>query len=310
MAGNSALLKHAPITTGCGLEIEALFRQAGFPENIFRALVIDNNMTEQVIHHPYISAVTLTGSNQTGKIVGAIAGSALKKIVLELGGSDAYIILEDADLDAAAEAVLTSRMNNAGQSCIAAKRILAVQPIRKQVQKILLDKLKRYQFGDPMDPAIQIGPLAREDLRAHLHEQVRTSVNQGAKILVGGIVPKGPGFYYPPTVLVEVKKGMPAYDEELFGPVITFIDAANEQEAVAIANGSQFGLSASIFTQNQKHGEAIALNALQAGTVFVNAFVRSDPRLPFGGIKGSGFGRELACEGIHEFVNIKTIGIA
>lgn len=309
MAGNSALLKHAPITTGCGLAIESIFKEAGFPDNLFRSLVIDNDMAEKVIKNSRISAVTLTGSNQTGKKVAAIAGSSLKKIVLELGGNDPYIILEDANLDRAANAVVTSRMNNSGQSCIAAKRLLAVNPIRTEFQKCVFEKLEQYKMGDPTDPSVNLGPLARQDLRDHLDKQVQESVKKGAKILKGGLIPDWPGFYYPPTVLTNVMKGMPAYEEELFGPVITFIDVNNEKEAIKIANETQFGLSAAVFTENKERGERIALNDIQAGTVFVNDYVRSDPRLPFGGIKESGFGRELAYAGIHEFVNIKTIAI-
>lgn len=309
MAGNSAILKHAPITTACGLAIENIFKLAGFPEDLFQTLILDNDLAEKVIVHDKVAAVTLTGSNQTGKTVAAISGGALKKIVLELGGNDPYIILEDADLVLAAEAIVASRMNNAGQSCIAAKRLLAVSSIREKFQELVLEKLASYKMGDPLDPAVRLGPLAREDLRKHLDDQVQASVKRGAKILRGGSIPDQPGFYYPPTVLVDVKKGMPAYDDELFGPVFTFIDVRDEKQAIDIANDTPFGLSAAVFTQNVKRGEQMALHEIRAGTVFVNDFVRSDPRLPFGGIKGSGFGRELSQEGIQEFVNIKTIGI-
>jgi succinate-semialdehyde dehydrogenase/glutarate-semialdehyde dehydrogenase len=309
MAGNSGILKHAPITTGCGLEIEHIFKQAGFPENLFRTVVLENSIAEKIITHSDIAAVTLTGSHDTGKKIGALSAGVLKKIVLELGGSDPYIILEDADLDQAASAIVTSRMINAGQSCIAAKRILAVSAVREELQHKIIEKLKSFKLGDPVNPETTIGPLARADLRMHLHEQITQSVKKGAKILLGGEFPEGPGFYYPPTVLVNIKKNMPAYYEELFGPVISFFDVENEKEAIEVANDTSFGLGAGIFTRNVEHGEQVAVNLLKAGSVFVNDFVRSDPRLPFGGIKGSGFGRELSQEGIQEFVNIKTISI-
>lgn len=309
MAGNSGVLRHAEITTGCGLEIETIFKEAGFPENIFRTLLINNDTAGKVIKNPHVAAVTLTGSNRTGQIVGSEAGDALKKIVLELGGNDAYIILEDADLNLAAEAAVASRMNNSGQSCIAAKRFLAVDPIREKFEKLVLEKVAKYKMGNPTDENIQLGPLARKDLRDTLQTQVDKSVAKGAKIVLGGKIPEEPGFYYPPTVLTQVKKGMPAYDEELFGPVITFIDVKDEDEALTIAADTKFGLSAAVFTQNISHGEKLALEKIHAGSVFVNDFVRSDPRLPFGGIKGSGYGRELSEEGIREFVNVKTIAI-
>lgn len=303
MAGNCALLKHSPNTTGSALAIEKIFKEAGFPEAVFRTLILDNDLAATVIKHPDIAAVTLTGSNKTGETVAALAGSVVKKIVMELGGNDPYIVLEDADLELAANAILASRMNNAGQSCIAAKRILALPSIRPALQTLILDKLKNWQPGDNM------GPLARTDLRDMLHHQITQSIQQGATALTGGFIPEGTGFYYPPTVLIDVKKGMPAYDEELFGPVITFMDVKDEQDAIMIANDTKFGLSAAIFTKDIQKGEKLAAEKIRAGTVFVNNFVRSDPRLPFGGIKASGYGRELSREGILEFVNIKTIGV-
>lgn len=309
MAGNGALLKHAPITTGCGLEIEKIFQQAGFPENLFRTLILDNETSEKVIKNPKIAAITLTGSDRTGKIVGCQAAGSLKKVVLEMGGSDPYVILEDADLEAAATAAVSSRLNNSGQVCIAAKRLIAVAPIRNEFEKLVLKKIEAYAMGDPLDPNVKLGPLARQDLRETLHKQVQESIKQGAKLDKGGVIPDGPGYYYPPTVLTQVKKGMPAYEEELFGPVISFIDAKDEKEAIMIANDTKYGLSAAVFTKDVKRGERIAADEIHAGTVFVNEYVRSDPRLPFGGIKGSGFGRELAAEGIREFVNIKTVAI-
>jgi succinate-semialdehyde dehydrogenase/glutarate-semialdehyde dehydrogenase len=309
MAGNGFILKHAPNTTGCGLEIEKIFRTAGFPANIFRTVIIDTDQAPDIIKNLNIHAVTLTGSDRTGKKVGALALDSLKKIGLELGGSDPYIVLEDADLELAANCIIASRLNNSGQSCIAAKRLLVVSPVRAAFEELLLKKLNEYTVGDPTNESVQLGPLARADLLDHLHQQIKTSVKQGAKIIKGGFIPEQLGFYYPITVLTHVKKGMVAYEEELFGPVITFIDVRNEADAIEIANDTKYGLGAAVFTKDTSRGEKIAAEKIKAGTVFVNDFVRSDPRLPFGGIKASGFGRELSEEGIREFVNIKTIGI-
>jgi succinate-semialdehyde dehydrogenase/glutarate-semialdehyde dehydrogenase len=309
MAGNAVLLKHAPISTGAGLAIEKIFQQANFPKDLFRTLLLSNEQTEALISHPYIAAVTLTGSDRTGKLVGSKAVASLKKVILEMGGNDPYVILADADLELAAEAAVSSRMNNAGQVCIAAKRLIAVESIRAEFAKLVLQKLANYVHGDPRNPDTKLGPLARQDLRQTLHQQITDSVQQGAQLVQGGFIPAEAGFYYPITVLANVKKGMPAYDEELFGPVITFIDAKDEADAIRIANDTQYGLAAAVFTRDKERGEKIATQDIHAGTVFVNDLVRSDPRLPFGGIKNSGFGRELAAEGIKEFVNIKTIAI-
>ena len=306
MAGNGAILKHAPITTGCGLAIEQCFIEAGFPPSLFQTIVTGTDVVGSLISHPLISAVTLTGSSRAGKVVAAQAGAALKKCVLELGGSDPCLVLEDADPVQAVDAVLASRLNNAGQSCIAAKRILVVPAIRDAFLQALWSRLEAWKMGDPMRSDVKIGPLAREDLRTTLHRQVEASVRLGAELLRGGIMPEGPGFYYPVTVLGNVQKGMPAYEEELFGPVISLLTVKNETEALAIANDTSYGLAASIFTQNRHRGEKIAQN-IQSGTVFINDFVRSDPRLPFGGIRQSGFGRELSQEGIREFTNIRTV---
>lgn len=306
MAGNGALLKHAPITTGCGILIEKLFAEAGAPSGLFRTLVIDPSQSEAIIQNPLVSAVTLTGSDRTGRTVAAMAGRALKKIVLELGGSDPYIVLEDADLALAVDSILSSRLGNAGQSCIAAKRILVAEPIRQAFLDLLLQKMSFWVEGNPEDSRFNVGPLARADLRENLHRQVQDSVRKGATLLKGGTLPEGPGFYYPVTVLANVQKGMPAWCEELFGPVISLIDVKNEIDAIAVANDTPYGLGAAVFTGNVRRGERLAAK-IQAGTVFVNDFVRSDPRLPFGGIRCSGFGRELSLEGIREFTNIKTI---
>jgi succinate-semialdehyde dehydrogenase/glutarate-semialdehyde dehydrogenase len=309
MAGNAALLKHAPICTGSGLAIEKLFIEAGFPENLFRTVILSNEGAEKVIAHRKIAGVTLTGSVLAGKTVGKEAATHLKKIVLELGGSDPYIILEDADLNAAAEAVVTSRLNNSGQVCIAAKRIIAVDKIREELISLVLEKTKQYTMGDPMDENTQLGPMARDDLRSEVNKQVKESIAQGAKLLLGGEIPSRKGFYYPPTVLTQIQKDMPAYREEIFGPVIAFIPAKDEKEAIHIANDTPFGLAAAIFTRDIQRGESIARDKIQAGSVAVNTYVSSDPRLPFGGIKSSGIGRELSVEGIRAFTNVKTISI-
>ncbi len=309
MAGNAALLRHAAISTGTGLAIEKLCQEAGFPQNLFRTLVIDNDTSAHVIRHRLVKGVTLTGSPRAGSIVGSEAAAALKKVVLELGGSDPYLILEDADLSAAAKTCVASRLNNSGQVCIAAKRIIVVDSVRKQFEKLVLEELNNYRLGDPADSNTQLGPLARADLRDTVHKQVEECVKQGAEVLVGGKIPAQPGFYYPPTVLKNITANMPAMKEEIFGPVIALIGAKDEADAIRIANTSEYGLSAAIFTQDIARGEQIAAHKIQAGSCFVNDLVTSDPRLPFGGINYSGFGRELGEYGIREFTNVKTICI-
>lgn len=310
MAGNGALLKHAPISTGTALAIEDLFQQAGFPHDIFRSLIVDNDVAAKVIEHPDVIAVTLTGSERAGRVVGAHAATALKKIVLELGGSDPYIILEDADLALAAEQCVKSRMNNTGQVCIAAKRIIAIDSVADELLERIKTQLATLVSGDPLQQGVTFGPMARRDLRDEVHAQVQASIAKGAKLLLGGKIPDQAGFYYPPTLLTHVTKGMPAYDEEIFGPVICLLTAKDEAEAITMANDSQYGLGAAVFTQDIARGEAIAAEQIQAGSCFVNTLVLSDPRLPFGGIKQSGYGRELSSEGIREFVNAKTVAVA
>jgi succinate-semialdehyde dehydrogenase/glutarate-semialdehyde dehydrogenase len=309
MAGNAGVLKHASNVPGCALAIEDVFRKAGFPENIFRTLLVGSSQVGAVIENPLVKAVTLTGSTPAGKAVASKAGEMLKKTVLELGGSDPYVILEDADIDAAVETCVTSRLINAGQSCIAAKRFVVVDAVRAKFEKLFVKMMKDQVLGDPADKKTMLAPMARADLRDELHEQVRESIDKGAVCLLGGEVPEGPGAYYPATVLTDVKRGSPAYDDELFGPVAAIIPVAGEKEALRVANDSLFGLGAAVFTKDLVKGEAIAARELEAGCCFVNAFVRSDPRLPFGGIKESGYGRELAHYGIKEFVNIKTVYI-
>ncbi len=307
MVGNTAILSHAPICTGTSIAIEQLFLNAGFPEGMFRSVVVDNDAAKYIIEHPLVRGVTLTGSERAGKAVGAEAAGALKKVVLELGGSDPYVILEDADLEKAAEAIVTSRMSNTGQVCISAKRIIVLDQVHDNLVTLVSEKVKRFDMGDPLNDDTNYGPMAREDLRAEVHKQVQKSIEKGATCLAGGKLPEGRGFYYPPTILTSVEKGMPAMDEEIFGPVISFIRVTSEDEAVEVANDTQYGLAGAVFTENLERGERLAADKIKAGTVYVNDFVASDPRLPFGGIKNSGYGRELAEIGMHEFVNVKTI---
>jgi len=307
MAGNTGVLKHASNVPGCALAIEEVFRQAGFPDHAFRTLLIGSKHVEAVIEHPMVTAVTLTGSTPAGKAVAKKAGEMIKKTVLELGGSDAYVVLEDADLEATVTTCVASRLINAGQSCIAAKRFVVVEAIRQRFEEAFVTQMRRAQVGDPLDEHTQVGPLARHDLRDDLHHQVQISLAKGATCLLGGMLPESKGAYYPPTVLTQVRKGMPAYDDELFGPVAAIIGAPDEKEAIRVANDSVFGLGAAVFTQDLAKGERIAVHELAAGCCFVNALVKSDPRLPFGGIKESGYGRELSSYGIKEFVNIKTV---
>jgi succinate-semialdehyde dehydrogenase/glutarate-semialdehyde dehydrogenase len=301
------VLKHSSNVTGCGLAIEDIFREAGFPENLFRTLVVPSKDVNEIIRHDKIKAVTLTGSTVAGRSVAGIAGSVLKKSVLELGGSDPYIILEDADLDKAAETCVNSRLINSGQSCIAAKRFIVVNQVYRKFEELFVEKMRSKIMGDPRKEETNVGPQARDDLREDLHKQVMKSVKYGAKVLIGGNIPKDKGAFYPPTILSNIKPEMPAYKEELFGPVASLIKAKDEKDAIRIANDTIFGLGAAVFTQNSARGERIAREELNAGNCFVNDFVKSDPRLPFGGVKESGYGRELSVLGIKEFVNIKTV---
>ncbi len=309
MAGNAGVLKHASNVTGCALAIEQLVREAGFPEHIFRTLLIGSSGVKAVIENPLIKAVTLTGSTPAGKAVASAAGYALKKSVLELGGSDPYLILEDADIENAARLCVTSRLLNAGQSCIGAKRFIVADKIYDEFTAEFVRLMSEATFGDPLNPATTIGPLARKDLRYELHQQVEKSREMGATLLLGGYIPDGEAALYPPTVLADVLPGMPAYNEELFGPVAVLYRVKTEEEAIRIANDTVFGLGAGIFTSDLSKGKHLAVKGLEAGCVFVNDFVKSDPRLPFGGVKQSGYGRELSVAGIREFVNIKTIVI-
>ncbi len=309
MAGNTGVLKHASNVMGCAIAIEKIFIDAGFPANLFRTLVISSKKVESVIRNKNVQAVTLTGSTPAGRSVASIAGSEIKKTLLELGGSDPYIILEDADLESAAEICVNARLINGGQSCIAAKRFIVVEEIYKMFEELFVERMKSKKMGDPFDESNYLGPQARNDLRDELHEQVKLSMQKGAKLLLGGKIPDLKGAYYPPTVLSNVSPGMPAHDDEIFGPVASLIKVKNENEAIKVANATSFGLGAALFTSNIERGERIAEKELIAGSCFVNDSVRSDPRLPFGGVKESGYGRELSFFGIREFVNIKTVCI-
>ncbi|MBA3813494.1 MAG: NAD-dependent succinate-semialdehyde dehydrogenase [Alphaproteobacteria bacterium] len=309
MAGNAMVLKHASNVSGCALAIEKIFKESGLPEELFQTLLVTSTTALSLIESPHVQGVTLTGSLGAGKSVGAQAGKFIKKCVLELGGSDPYVILEDADIEEAASICAKSRLLNSGQSCISAKRFIIVENQFEKFEELFLGEMKKAVLGNPFDEKKTVGPLARIDLRDILHKQVLESMDLGAKCLLGGYIPEGPGSFYPPTLLTRIQKGMPAYEEELFGPVAALIIAQNEPEALQIANDSGYGLGAAVFTQNKQKGEEIALKGLEAGSCFVNAFVKSDPRLPFGGIKESGFGRELSCHGIREFVNCKAVYI-
>jgi len=309
MAGNAGVLKHASNVPGCALALEEIFRNAGFPVNIFRTLMIGSRQVEKVIRHPLVKAVTLTGSEPAGMQVASIAGSELKKTVLELGGSDPYIVLEDADLPKCAAVSAAARMINQGQSCIAAKRFIVVAPVVREFEKQQTAIMQSLKIGDPMLPDTKVGPLARMDLLDELDSQVQRSVNMGARLLCGGKRVDRPGAYYLPTVLTDVKKGMAVFDEETFGPVSAIIPVKDTEEAIAVANDSRFGLGGAVWSRDLKKAEAVA-RRVETGAMFVNGMTKSDPRLPFGGVKKSGYGRELSHYGIKEFVNIKTIWVA
>ena len=307
VAGNPGLLKHASNVSGCALAIERVLHDAGIPPAVFRTLLVGSARVASIIESPEVAAVTLTGSTPAGRAVGRAAGAALKKTVLELGGSDPYLVLEDADLELAVESCVASRLINGGQSCIAAKRFIVVEAVRKRFEELFVEKMRSKRMGDPLEDGVDLGPQARRDLRDELHGQVEKSVARGARVLLGAVLPAGKGAFYPPSVLTDVAPGMPAYDEELFGPVAAIIGVPDEAEAVRVANDTPFGLGAAVFTRDLARGERIAREELAAGSCFVNAFVKSDPRLPFGGIGESGYGRELSRFGIREFVNVKTI---
>ncbi|HEX8166303.1 MAG TPA: NAD-dependent succinate-semialdehyde dehydrogenase [Beijerinckiaceae bacterium] len=307
MAGNAVVLKHASNVPGSALAIEDVFREAGFPENLFRTVLIPSRDVKALIEDRAVAAVTLTGSVEAGRQVAGAAGAALKKSVLELGGSDAYLVLADADIARAAEVCATARMVNAGQSCIAGKRFIVVPQVRDAFERAFAEKMETFRMGDPRDPATKLGPLVSVKARDDTHAQVEESVAKGARVLAGGKVPDRPGAWYPATVLTDVRPGMPAYDEEIFGPVAAVIEAKDEADAIRIANASEFGLGSAVVTRDLARGERIAADELESGLAFVNGNVRSDPRMPFGGVKDSGYGRECSRYGILEFVNIKSV---
>jgi len=309
MAGNTVLLKHASNTSGCALAIEQLFRDARLPQGILQTLLVPTELIAALIADPRVAGMTLTGSTTAGRAVAAQAGAALKPCVLELGGSDPCLVLDDADLDQAAEIGGRARLINGGQSCISPKRFIVHAKVRAAFQRKLAKQVGAHRVGDPLDSKTQVGPLARHDLRDTLHAQVMRSVALGAKCLLGGEPLSGSGFFYAPTVLADVKKGMPAFDEELFGPVAVVIEAQSDEEAVALANDTPYGLGAAIFTRDRERARDLA-PLLEAGMVSINEAVHSEPTLPFGGIKQSGFGRELGLSGIRAFVNTKTVWTA
>lgn len=308
VAGNSALLKHASNVSMCSLAIEELYARSGFPENLFRSLLISGERALNLLKDPLIKAATLTGSEYAGIAVATEAGKHLKKVVLELGGSDPFIVLEDAEIEKAAFWAVKARTINNGQSCIAAKRFIIVEDVYEKFKEAFVEEMKKLKVGDPMDTSTDVGPIARKDLLEEIEGQVTKSVSEGAKILLGGKRMNTRGYYYPPTILDNVTPEMKCFKEEIFAPVAPLIKAKNHKEAVLLANDSRFGLGASIWTRDLQKAEIMA-SEIETGTVFINGMVKSDPRLPFGGVKASGFGRELSYFGIREFVNIKSVVI-
>src|SRR5947207_6409524 len=309
MAGNVALLKHASNVPQCALAIEEVFCRAGFDDGIFQTLLVETEQVEKIIVDPRVKAVTLTGSEKAGSAVASTAAREIKKAVLELGGSDAFIVMPSADFEAALSTAITARTINTGQSFIAAKRFLVSDQVYNDFLRQFVERMRALKIGDPMDDSTEIGPLASEQILNEVHEQVQKSIAAGAKLLTGGNRIHGPGFFYEPTVLVDVPKTSPAYREELFGPVASIFRVRDAAEAIEIANDTTFGLGASAWTNNHAEQELFA-SELEAGMVFINAMVASDPRLPFGGVKRSGFGRELGAHGIREFMNAKTIWVS
>lgn len=309
-AGNGVLLKHASNVTGTGAMIEKIFREAGLPANLFSQLIIDHDQSDEVIKHKLVRGVTFTGSSDAGQSIGEKAGAALKKTVLELGSNDAYIVLEDADLEVAVEMCVKGRVYNNGETCIAAKRFIVVDLVYEPFKKAFVEAMRNLKMGDPNSEASDLGPMARKDLRDTMHEQVLKSVEKGAEILCGGIIPEGEGYFYPATVLGSIKPGQPAYEEEIFGPVAALIKAKDETDAFRIANDSRFGLGGGIFSKNEKRAAELASNHFDTGMIFINTFGLAKPNMPFGGVKDSGFGREHGGFGMKEFVNVKSIVIA
>ena len=307
MAGNGILLKHAENVTGTGLMLQKIYEKAGLPKNLFTVLKITHDQSDKIIKHKLVRGVTLTGSPDAGRAIAKKAGAALKKTVMELGSNDAYIVLEDADLNLAVKMCVQGRIYNNGETCVAAKRFVVVDKVYDEFRDAYVEQMKKIKHGDPTDKDSKIGPMAREDLRETLHEQVEKSVKKGAKILCGGEMPKGKGFFYPATVLENVKSGQPAYDDELFGPVASLIRAKDEEDAMRIANDSKYGLGGGIFSKNEKKAMELASKHFDTGMVFINGFGLAQPNMPFGGVKNSGYGREHGGFGMKEFVNEKAI---
>ncbi len=308
MAGNVGVLKHASNVPGSALAIEEVFRDAGFPDNAFTTLLISSKLVDNVINNDIVKAVTLTGSEYAGSKVAESAGRNIKKTVLELGGSDPFIVLADADMPTCVQTAANARMINTGQSCIAAKRFIVVKSRLQEFEQAYVDLFSKYKVGDPMDAEVDVGPMARSDLVDELDKQVQDSVSQGARVLIGGKRPDMPGAFYEPTIVTDVTPDITIGHEETFGPVAAIIPVEDEEEAIKVANSSRFGLGASLWTKDKEKGERLA-RRIESGSVFVNSMVKSDPRLPFGGIKKSGYGRELSYYGMKEFLNIKTIWI-
>ena len=308
MAGNTAILKPAPNVPQCALAMEEIFRISGFPKGVFRTAFVSEPDATQLIEDPRIAAVTLTGSDRAGSQVAAAAGKAIKKTVLELGGSDSFIVLEDADLDVAVKIGVRARYQNAGQSCVAAKRFIIVNKIYPEFEKRFVEAVQQLRIGDPTDSITDVGPLARADLRERMEQQVQQSLAQGGRLLIGGERPHRKGYFFLPTVLNHVEPQMPVFEEEVFGPVASLMQVRDVDEAVVVANHSSYGLGASLWTEDLSLARGLA-RELEAGQIFINGRVASDPRLPFGGVKRSGYGRELADYGIHEFTNIQTVWI-
>ena len=307
MAGNGILLKHAENVTGTGLMLQKIYEKAGLPKNLFTVLKITHDQSDKIIKHKLVRGVTLTGSPDAGRTIAKKAGAALKKTVMELGSNDAYIVLEDADINLAVKMCVRGRIYNNGETCVAAKRFVVVDKVYDEFRDAYVEQMKKIKHGDPTDKDSKIGPMAREDLRETLHEQVEKSVKKGAKILCGGEMPKGKGFFYPATVLDNVKPGQPAYDDELFGPVASLIRAKDEDDAMRIANDSKYGLGGGIFSKDEKKAMELASKHFDTGMVFINSFGLAQPNMPFGGVKDSGYGREHGGFGMKEFVNEKAI---
>lgn len=309
MAGNGVLLKHAESVTGSGLLIEKIFNEAGLPKNLFKVILIDHDQSDSIIEHDLVRGVTLTGSPGAGKIIGEKAGANLKKSVLELGSNDGYMVLEDADVDKAVKWCVQGRVYNNGETCVAAKRFIVVEKVYEQFKEAFVEKMKNLKAGDPTSEDSDLGPMARKDLREELHGQVEDSVKKGAAVLCGGNIPDGDGYYYPATVLANVKPGQPAYDDELFGPVASLIKAKDDEDAMRIANDSRFGLGGGIFSEDVDKAVELASKHFDTGMVFINSFGLAQPNMPFGGVKNSGYGREHGGFGLKEFVNTKAINI-